>query len=392
MDLPEIQEQLRRENLAGWLFFDHHHRDPIAYSVLGLNAASHVTRRWYYFIPAHGEPVKLVHRIESWLLDSLPGEKKMYSGWGEQHERLREILRGAPRVAMQFSPHCMIPYVSLVDAGTVDLIRNIGVDVASSASLVQYFEARWSAEQLKTHQQAGNKIDRIRRQAFELIAAKIQTEGRVEEVAIADFIRERFRENQLVWDDGPIVAVNANSSNPHYAPTPEQSSSITAGDFVLIDLWAKLSQPGAVYYDITWTGFVGHHPPSQMQNVFDIVRGARDRAVDFVRAAMAEGRAICGYEVDDAVRGRIAEKGLAEYFTHRTGHSIGEEVHGNGANIDNLETRDERPIIPRTCFSVEPGVYLPGQFGVRSELDCYVSENDAAPTGEVQQELVKIVG
>ena len=390
MDLSEIQEQLRQENCDGWLFFDHHHRDPIAYRVLALGTDQHVTRRWYYFIPASGDPVKLVHQIEDWMLDSLPGGKRVYSSWQSQQEQLRAILGTVHRIAMQFSPHCMIPYISLVDAGTVDLMRNIGKDVVSSASLVQYFEARWSAEQLETHHEAGRRIDRILKQAFEKIGTQIRNDGQVQEITIADLIRERFREQNLVTDDGPIVAVNANSANPHYAPTSEKTQPIQRGDFVLIDLWAKLDQPGAVYYDITWTGFVGQDPPSEIRNVFEIVRAVRDRAVEFVRHAMREKRRISGYEVDDVVRGKISEKGLADYFTHRTGHSIGEDVHGNGANIDNLETHDDRPIIPRTCFSVEPGVYLPGKFGVRSELDCYVSENDAGPTGEVQTELVFI--
>jgi Xaa-Pro aminopeptidase len=390
MNLAEIQEQIRNEGADGWLFFDHHHRDPIAYRVLGLSEALHVTRRWYYFVPAQGDPSKLVHRIEDKMLDSLPGGKTTYSSWGEMQDALRSILGNISRVAMQFSPHCMIPYVSLVDAGTVDLIRNIGKDVVTSASLVQYFEARWSEEQLEMHREAGRKVDRVRRQAFEEVGKKLRAEGSVSEITIAEFIRRRFREEHLTADDMPIVAVNANAANPHYAPSAEQSAVIKAGDFVLIDLWAKLERPGAVYYDITWTGFAGHQPPSEIQNVFEIVRSARDRAVEFVRAARAEGRPVRGFEVDDVVRGRIGEKGLAGYFTHRTGHSIGEEVHGNGANIDNLETHDDRVIIPRTCFSVEPGVYLPGKFGVRTELDCYVSDNSADPTGEVQTEIVTI--
>ncbi len=390
MNLAEIQEQIRNEGADGWLFYDHHHRDPIAYRVLGLSASLHVTRRWYYFIPAQGDPSKLVHRIEDWLLDSLPGGKRAYSSWNEMQDGLRALLGSASRVAMQFSPHCMIPYVSLVDAGMVDLIRNIGKDVVTSASLVQYFEARWSDEQLEMHREAGRKVDRVRRQAFEEAGSKLRVEGSVSEIAIAEFIRRRFREEHLVWDDMPIVAVNANAANPHYAPSAEQTSVIRPGDFVLIDLWSKLDRPGSVFYDITWTGFAGHQPPSEIQNVFEIVRSARDRAVEFVRSARTDGRPIRGFEVDDVVRGRIAEKGLAGYFTHRTGHSIGEEVHGNGANIDNLETHDDRPIIPKTCFSIEPGVYLPGKFGVRTELDVYVSEQTAEATGEVQQEIVTI--
>ena len=389
MNLQEIQEQLRAQQLDGWLFFDHHERDPIAYRVLSLVLKQHVTRRWYYWIPANGEPVKLVHRIESRMLDSLPGERKLYSGWREQRQLLECILKNAERVAMQFSPECMIPYVSLVDGGTVDLIRSFGKEVATSGPLVQYFEARWKTEQLETHYFAGRMMDLIRREAFEEISSRIRVHGSVQEIEIAEFIRERFSEQGMVTDSGPIVAVNANASNPHYTPSTASSSPIRPGDFVLIDMWAKLDRLGAVYYDITWTGFCGEQPPSEIVNVFQVVCDARDRAVEAVRSAIAEKRQIAGWEVDDAARGYIQEQGFGEYFTHRTGHSIGEEVHGNGANLDNLETRDERPIIARTCFSVEPGIYLE-KFGIRSEINCYVSEKDAGPTGEVQHELVRI--
>jgi Xaa-Pro aminopeptidase len=389
MNLAEIQEQLRGQQLDGWLFFDHHHRDPIAYRVLSLETGRHVSRRWYYWIPANGEPRKLVNRIEDWMLDSLSGERLVYSSWNEQHEQLAKLLTGASRVAMQYSPECMIPYISLVDAGTVELVRGLGKEIVSSASLVQYFEARWDDGQLASHHEAGRRVDRIRREAFEQIGQKLRAEGSVQEIVIADFISRRFQEENLLAEDGPIVAVNANSSNPHYAPAAGKSSPIGPGDFVLIDMWAKLKQPRAVYYDITWTGYCGQTVPSEMENVFEIVRAARDRAVEFVRSAVRAGRAIAGYQVDDAARGVIREKGFAAQFVHRTGHSIGEEVHGNGANIDNLETRDERPIIARTCFSVEPGIYLP-RFGVRSELNCYVAETDAGPTGEVQQALLRV--
>jgi Xaa-Pro aminopeptidase len=389
MNLEEIQEQLKAEQVDGWLFFDHHHRDPIAYRVLGLPLGGHVSRRWYYWIPAVGLPVKLVHRIESGKLDAVPGERLLYSSWKEQHERLGEMLGGASRIAMQYSPDCMIPYVSLVDGGTIDLVRGLGKEVVSSAALVQYFEARWSAGQLEAHLEAGKLIDGIRRAAFEETGRRIRSDGSVQEAAIAEFIRKRFDENGLYAEDGPIVAVNANSGNPHYAPTEELTSPIRAEDFLLIDLWARFDRPGAVYYDITWTGYAGISPPPEIENVFRIVRDARDKAVDFVRAAVAAGREIRGCDIDDVTRGFIRGHGFGEHFTHRTGHSIGEEVHGNGANIDNLETKDERRIIPRTCFSIEPGIYLPN-FGVRCEIDCYVGESSAGPTGEVQTELVRI--
>lgn len=388
-NLQQIQNRLQAEKLDGWLFFDHHVRDPIAYRVLGLETPRHVSRRWYYWIPAQGAPRKLVHRIEDWMLDPLPGERSEYSSWQEQHRALGDILSGAKLVAMQYSPDCMIPYVSLVDGGTVDLVRGLGCEVVSSAALVQYFEARWTDEQLESHLEAGRRVDAILAAAFAEIGRQVKLEGSVEEFAVAEFIRARFRERQLVTADGPIVAVNANSGNPHYAPTEEKTSPIRNGDFVLIDLWAKLGQPRSVYYDITWTASVGGPPRSEIVNVFEIVSGARHRATAFVNQAIAADKPICGFEVDDLARNHIAGAGFGDRFVHRTGHSIGEEVHGNGANADNLETLDRRPIIPRTCFSIEPGVYLPA-FGVRSEIDCYVSETGAGPTGKVQDAVVTI--
>ncbi len=389
MNLAEIQAELRLQKLDGWLFYDHHQRDPIAYRVLGFAPRRHVTRRWYYLLPAEGEPVKLVHRIENWMLDELPGERRVYSGWGELREHLRRLLAGCRRVAMQHSADCMIPYVALVDAGTVDLVRSFGVEVASSATLVQYFEARWTPEQLQMHLEAGRRVDRVRRETFEEIGRRLRTEGVVQEVAIRDFVRQRFSDLGLVSQDGPIVGVNANSGNPHYEPTPEITSPIRPGDFVLLDMWAKLNQPRAVFYDITWTGFAGAEPPARIVEVFGVVSEARDRAVEFIRSAIGEGRTICGYQVDDVARGHITGRGYGEYFTHRTGHSIGEEVHGNGANMDNLETHDDRPLTPGICFSIEPGIYLP-EFGVRSEVNVYVGEGEAQVTGEMQRELVAI--
>ncbi len=389
MNLAEIQQQLREQEVDGWLLFDHHLRDPIAYRVLGLPAEGHVSRRWYYWIPANGDPAKLVHKIEDWKLDDLPGAKRMYSSWSSQHEELKAMLGGATRLAMQYSPNCMIPYVSLVDGGTIDLLRSLGKEVVTSASLVQYFEARWSEDQRDTHFEAGRRVDEILQEAFKRIRSKIDSKGEAQEFEIAQFILKRFEEREMLTADGPIVGVNANSGNPHYAPSAESSQPIRDGDFVLIDLWAKLDKPHSVYYDITWTGYCGATPPERIQTVFDVVSASRDKAVSFVDSAIREAREVAGWQVDDVTRGHIADAGFGEYFVHRTGHSIGEEVHGNGANIDNLETRDERPIIPRTCFSIEPGVYLP-EFGVRSEIDCYVDSSGARATGAVQNEIVRI--
>ncbi len=389
MNLAEIQQQLREHEVDGWLLFDHHLRDPIAYRVLGLPAEGHVSRRWYYWIPASGDPAKLVHKIEDWKLDDLPGAKRMYSSWSSQHEELKAMLGDATRLAMQYSPNCMIPYVSLVDGGTIDLLRSLGKEVVTSASLVQYFEARWSGDQRDTHFEAGRRVDAILREAFKRIRSKIDSEGEAQEFEIAQFICKRFEEREMLTADGPIVGVNANSGNPHYAPSAESSQPIRDGDFVLIDLWAKLDKPHSVYYDITWTGYCGATPPERIRTVFDVVSASRDKAVSFVDNAIRQARKVAGWQVDDVTRGHISDAGFGEYFVHRTGHSIGEEVHGNGANIDNLETRDERPIIPRTCFSIEPGVYLP-EFGVRSEIDCYVDSSGARATGAVQNEIVRI--
>ncbi len=387
--LQEIQEQLRKLKLDGWLLFDHHVRDPIAYRVLNLDSGGHVSRRWYYWIPAQGDPAKLVHAIENARLDSLPGNKNSYSSWQSQHEMLRKMLSGAGKIAMQYSANCMIPTVSLVDGGTVDLVRSLGIDVVTSAALVQYFEARWTQEQKKTHFEAGRKVDAVLQEAFKQIRADITAQGSSGEFVIAKFIQRRFKEEGLVADDGPIVAVNANSGNPHYSPERENSQPIHENDFVLIDLWAKLAIPGSVYYDITWTGFCGDTPPASVQSLFEIVSMARNKALAFVNDAIREGQTVQGWQVDDVTRSHIADAGFGDKFVHRTGHSIGEEVHGNGANLDNLETRDERPIIPATCFSIEPGIYLP-EHGLRSEIDCYISETGACATGVVQEQIVRI--
>lgn len=387
--IHDIQSALRAEGLDGWLFFDHHQRDPLAYRILKLSLATVVTRRWYYFIPANGEPRGLVHNIEAAALGGLPGEIRKYSSWAGQNDGISYLLSGARKIAMQYSPNCAIPYVSLVDGGTIELIRSAGVEVHTSANLVQLFEARWSAEQLEMHLEAGRRVDRIRADAFRYVASAIAEERTITEWDVNRFIRAGFEASNLFTDHGPIVAANSNMSNPHYEPEPSCSREIRAGDAVLIDMWAKLDQPGSVFYDITWTGYCGTTPPSALENIFAIVRTARDRAINRVQDAISHRQLIRGFEVDDAARGYIQDRGFGEFFIHRTGHSIGEEVHGTGANMDNLETHDERRIIARTCFSIEPGIYLP-DFGIRSEVNVYVAENEARVTGEIQQKLVTI--
>ena len=389
MDLSQIQRALKAKNIDGWLFFDHHRRDPIAYKILGLSGNNLVSRRWYYFIPASGEPIKLVHRVEDRVLESLPGKHRSYFGWGDQHQKMSELMANCRRVAMQYSANCSIPYVSLVDAGTVELVRSFGIEVISSADLVQEFEACWTERQFNQHIAAGKHIDRIRREAFNLIGERLRGGQSISEYEVQQFILTRFSEDSLTTDHGPVVAVNEHSSDPHYEPTLETAIPIREGDLVLIDMWAKLAEDEAVYYDITWTGYCGQLPPNPIENVFEIVKDARKTASKFVIEKVGAGRPIEGFEVDDVARHYIRERGFGDQFFHRTGHSIGTEVHGTGANMDNLESHDERVIIPGTCFSIEPGVYL-GEFGIRSEVDVYVGQGFACVTGEQQETLVRI--
>ncbi len=372
MNSDVIQAALREAELDGWLFYDHHHRDPIAYRVLGI-APAMVTRRWYYLIPATGEPSKLVHRIEKGNLAGLPGVEHEYSSWTEQREKLKAILAGRKTVAMQYSPLNDIPYVGLVDAGTIELVRSMGVEVVSSGDLVQLFEARWSPAALAAHLEAGRGVHAAVRQGFALIRDALLTDKPIGEYDVQQGIARALNASDLVADEAPIVAVNANSSRPHYSPSQATSQPILPGDFVLLDVWAKQRIPGAVYFDITWTGFVGGEVPRRHAEIFDVVREARDAAVALVERAMRAGTTLHGYEVDDAARAVITRHGYGDYFVHRTGHSIGEDIHGNGANMDNFET-----------------IYLP-EFGVRSEVDVYVEERDARVTGEVQQAIVPIL-
>jgi Xaa-Pro aminopeptidase len=388
MNLPAIQSALRESGAQAWLFYDHHHRDPIAYRLLGLSPSLMVTRRWFYLIPAEGEPVKLVHKIEAGHLDPLPGSKRKYSGWQELFDQLKAMLAPYHDIAMQYSPNNLIFYVSLVDGGTLEFVRSLGKNVVSSGDLVAQFEATLNAAQIETHFAARDKIDAITAEAFKEIGRRVRNGG-TDEHSMQQWFMEAFARENLITDDPPIVAVNQNSGNPHYEPSAAGSAPVREGDFVLLDVWAKLNQPHAVYYDITWTGFVGKAPSDQQREVFTIVRDARDAGVKAVTDAIARGRAIAGWEVDDAARGHIRNAGYGDYFIHRTGHSIGTDVHANGANMDNLEIHDERRILPNSCFSIEPGIYLP-EFGVRSEVNVLVRPGSAEVTGKIQREIVII--
>src|SRR2546427_2624636 len=388
MDLQGIQAALREHNFDAWLFYDHHHRDPIAYSVLGLREDSMVPRRWFYVIPDEGEPRKLVHRIEAGHLDALPGEKEQYSAWPELWEKLRSLLAPYNMIAMQYSPNNLVPYIGLVDAGTVELVRSFGKEIMSSGDLVAQFEAAWTEEQIQSHFAARDAVDKVTAAAFQEIGRRARSSG-THEYEIQQWIMEAFRRENLVTEDPPIVAVNQHSGDPHFEPRADRSAKIKEGDFVLLDIWAKKNTPGAVYYDITWTGFVGKAPSDKMREVFNVVCQGRDIGVKTVQQAVSAGRAIAGWEVDRAVRAFINEAGFGDYFIHRTGHSIGTEVHANGANMDDLEIHDERRILPNSCFSIEPGIYLP-EFGVRSEVNMLIRSGSAEVTGKIQREIVTI--
>jgi Xaa-Pro dipeptidase len=388
MNLPAIQAALRERNIDAWLFYDHHHRDPIAYRVLGLPEGLMVTRRWFYLVPAEGQPVKLVHKIEAGHLDGLPGSKLQYAGWQELFEQVKAILANHRDIAMQYSPNNLVFTVSLVDGGTLELIRGLGKNVVSSGDLVAQFEATWTEDQIRTHFAARDSIDAITQAAFQEIGRRARNGG-THEHAMQQWFMEAFRRENLLTADPPIVAVNANSGNPHYEPGAEHSAPINEGDFLLLDVWGKKNIPGAVYYDITWTGFVGKAASDRQRKIFEIVRDARDRGVKKVQDAVGSGKAICGWEVDRVVRDHISQAGFGEQFIHRTGHSIGTDIHANGANMDDLETHDERQILSNSCFSIEPGIYLP-EFGVRSEVDVLVTPKGAEVTGKIQREIVII--
>jgi Xaa-Pro aminopeptidase len=389
--VAEIQKALQGAKLDGWLFYDFRGSDPLAARILRLGDHASGSRRWFYYIPASGEPTKIVHSIERGKLDALPGKRLVYRGWEEQRAHLRETLSKQKRVAMQYSPMNDIPYISRVDAGTIELVRSFGPEVVTSAELVQQFEAVVTPAQRQSHIDASDKLHRVLMEAFAEIGRNIREEKPITEYDIQQFIARRLDEEGMTREDG-IVAVNANAANPHYFPTREANSPIKRGDFVLLDIVSKLRQPGAICTDQTWTGFVGETVPEDHVRIFNIVREARDAATEFVRKNVREGKRIHGAEVDDVSRGVIKRAGYGEQFTHRTGHSIGEECHGNGVNIDNFETRDSRFITAGVLFSVEPGIYLEGKFGVRSEIDVYVGDKDIEVTGQpIQTEIVAIL-
>ena len=391
-DLNAVQTALQQMGLDGWLLYDFRGLNVLARRVLGIGSEGHLTRRWFYFIPARGEPRKLVHRIESGALDAYPGSRQIYLRWQELEAGVGALVQGSRRVAMEYVPRNANPYVSRVDAGTVELVRSFGVEVVPSGDLVQLFEACWDDEQWAMHQEASRHTRSAYDVAFQFIRERTRNGGSVRETEVQQRIMEHFAAHRLVTDHPPIVGVGPHSGDPHYAPGPGSDAPIREGDFVLIDLWAKCDKPRAVYSDLTWTCFVGREVPARYQEIFNIVARARDAAIARVREAFAARRPLQGWEVDQAARDVIEQAGYGQYFCHRTGHSIGQETHGNGANMDNLETHEERRVLPRTCFSIEPGIYLP-EFGVRSEVDVFVDGQERVHVtgGDPQTEVVPLL-
>jgi Xaa-Pro aminopeptidase len=391
-DLPAVQAALQELGFDGWLLYDFRGLNILARRVVGLAPESMLSRRWFYFIPARGEPRKLVHRIEPHALDALPGPQRMYLRWQELEAGVAELIAGARRVAMEYVPRNANPYVSRVDAGTVELVRASGAEVLPSGDLVQRFEACWDDEQWAMHLEAAKHTRSAFDAAFGFIAQRVRRDGSVRETEVQQRILDHFAQSGLVCDHPPICAVGPHSGDPHYEPRPEADGIIREGDFVLVDLWGKLDRPRSVYSDLTWTGFVGTEVPERYTQVFRVVAQARDAAIARVQGAFRGRAPLQGWQVDQAAREVIDRAGYGDYFCHRTGHSIGQEVHGNGANMDNLETREERRVLPRTCFSVEPGIYLP-EFGVRSEVNVFVDKdaNVHVTGGAPQTEVVAIL-
>ncbi|MEQ9411385.1 MAG: M24 family metallopeptidase [Fuerstiella sp.] len=391
-DLVAVQEALKQFGFDGWLLYDFRGSNLLAQRILQLPDDFVSSRRFLYFIPAQGQPVKLVHRIENDVMDHLPGEKRIYLKWQELEAGIEQMVSGCAKLAMEYSPRNGNPYISRVDGGTIELVRSFGCDVQSSGDLISLFEATLTEEQLQSHYDVSELTNAAFGIAWQFIADGVRATGSVEESAVCDRIMQHFAENNLTTYHPPIVGVNENGGNPHYETGTGRNTAICEGDFVLVDLWAKQDRPNAVYSDLTRTGFVGTDVPEQYTKIFNIVAAARDAGIACVRAAFEQQKPLQGWQVDDATRQVIEEAGYGEYFCHRTGHSMGQETHGNGTHIDNLETHETRLILPRTLFTIEPGIYLP-EFGVRSEIDIYVHADGTVEVtgGPVQTEVVRIL-
>lgn len=389
--IAAIQQTLDEADLDGWFFSCFQRNDPVSLELLGLPENQLVTRRCYYLLPRHGEARKLVHALEPEMLDHLPGEETRYLTWQEHRQALGELVAGCRRLAAQYSPNNELPAISRLDAGTAEFLRQLGTELVSSAELVQQFAAVWTEDQLAGHQRACSALHQIVVAVFEEVARALRTDRKIDEYAVQKHILESFEREKLWTESDPIVGVNAHSADPHYQPGPDRSSPIGRDDFLLIDLWAKEKKPASIYADITWCGVCAPAPSARQQEIFDIVTAARDAGLGMVQQRYPH-ETVRGFEVDDVTRQVIVAAGYGESFIHRTGHSLGIQDHGHGANLDNLETHDTRPLFPMTGFSIEPGIYLPGELGVRSEINVALLPDRAVVTGaEPQTELLRLV-
>lgn len=391
LDIGAVQAALVADGLDAWLLYDFHGSNPVSYRLAGMGGAGHLaTRRWYYLIPRSGEPLALVHAIERHNLDHLPGSKIVYAGREQLQSGLTKLLEGRKRVAMEYSPNCAIPYVSRVDAGTIEMVRGIGAEVISSGDLIQQFEARWSDAAIATHRAASGKLYRIKDQAFDEVARRLRDDVPTTEYDIQQKMVGWFRDEGLVADSAPCVSAQENAGNPHYLATAAEHRIIHSDELVLLDLWGKLNQPASVYADITWIGFTGSNVPAKMADAFAAICGARDAAVDTVQAGVRAGRDVRGFEADKAARKVLIDAGYEAAILHRTGHSLGENVHGNGAHLDDYETHDERRLIPGCGFTIEPGLYFK-DFGVRTEINMVWAANGPEVTGPRQKAILSLL-
>ncbi|HEY7125657.1 MAG TPA: M24 family metallopeptidase [Ktedonobacterales bacterium] len=385
MDQARIQDAIRGAGLDGWLFFDFRRSNLLAYRVLGMPEDGFYTRRWFYFVPAQGDPTAIISSVEPHVLRELPGKRQVFRSWEELHRLLGETLQGAHTLAMEYSPLNAIPTMARVDAGTVELVRSLGKEIVSSANLMQRFVAVLSQARMEMHREAGRRLMTIKDAMLATVAQQIRAGEAINEYSVQQDFLGRIHAAGLITEGAPIIAINAHAGDPHYGPSAQEHAPIREGDLLLLDFWARLPQSDSVFADYTWTTFVGARAPEKQARVFEIVRQARDRGISFLREHVEQGKPVQGWQVDDAVRAVIQEAGYGDYYVHRTGHSITTVEHGDGANLDNLETHDEREILAETCCSIEPGIYLP-EFGVRSEINVLVHADNVEITGVPMQE------
>jgi Xaa-Pro dipeptidase len=389
LDVTAVQQALKEEGIDGWLLYDFHGSNPVAARLAGTANGVIATRRWYYLIPAHGDPRALVHAIERHNLDHLPGSKTIYAGHQQLGAGIRALLNGHRRVAMEYSPGCAIPYVSRVDAGTIELIRQAGVEVVSSGDLVQRFEAVWDERALASHRRASESLYRIKDQAFAAVTKRLRKGASMTEYDVQRLMVGWFRDEGLVTDNDPVVAAQENAGNPHYQPKADRPRPLRPDEVLLLDLWGKLPEAGSVFADITWVGFTGRNVPARVQDAFRTTTAARDAAIALVQGAASRGEELRGWQVDRAARDVLVGAGYSAEILHRTGHNLGQEVHGNGVHMDDYETHDDRRLLPGTGFTIEPGLYF-DDFGVRTEINMYFGEREALVTGPAQREIVAL--